>query len=1479
MNLSFQHLRGLSVERRAAVAAAVDAFDDAWQHHPDPPPELSAFLPDDSDVRIPILIELACIDLERRLKHGLPARVEQYLQTFPELAADADVVWALLVVECTHRGLGVDAAPGEYQRRFPEHQQRLLAWLPTVSPPPGPGSPAGTALRQPAAETGVDPGRTRAETPPRPAAGLPELPGYEVLSVLGHGGMGVVYKARQVRLDRVVALKMILAGGHAGAAELARFQAEAEAVARLQHPGIVQIHETGVHDGLPYFSLEFCSGGSLDRKLQGTPLPPAAAARLIELLAQALQAAHDKGILHRDLKPANVFLMPTRDPAGVLIGERSEQARSLPKIGDFGLAKKLEGTADGGLTRSGAIMGTPSYMAPEQAGGKISALGPATDVYALGALLYECLTGRPPFRAATVMETLRQVTSDEPVPPSRLNPGTPRDLETICLKCLHKEPGRRYGSAQELAEDLERFRNGEPIHARRVGRLERALKWTRRNQALTAFLAAVVLLLAGGAAAGLWYQSDQEARRTDLARRLADTERAVSVALARAEQLRDQAEHLPSGNSVEAAVALAGWHQAEDALGQAETALDTGTADEVLRQRVAGVRVQIKRDQARVRRKAELFRDLDEARMARLVPIDRGFDYSGSAKKYAAAFARHGLDVAAGSRDELARRIAAEEVDVHDALLLALDDWAWNAAMGRTSWSPKTLRELADAADRDPWRKQYRDAVTSGNVAALRDLGAEAPRVLLPPSGVYLLANSLACMGANDEAATLLRWGRSRYPTDFWLQFRLGSVLTAKGRPPLEVEEGIGCYRTALALRPAAGVVHNDLAIALERRDQVDDAIAEYRQALELNPGDALAHSNLGLALQDKKQLDEAIAEFHKAIALDRDGENPHPHNNLGRALRAKYRLDDAIAELRKAIAIDPTFAPAHNGLGVALADKEEWDAAVTEFLTALQLDPQYAHAHHNLGLVLKVNDELDAAVAEFRRALQLDPNLKGAGDDLETALQAKKKLDDAIAEHRKAVQQDPADAKGHNNLGQALAGLHQLDDASAEYRKAIQLDPRLAAAHRNLGQALAGKRQWDDAIAALGKAVELDPRDAQAHYHLGLAWQHKKQWDNAITAYRKAVELDPGNAKAHCKLGNALLAKHQLDDAIAAYRKALDIDPGQSLALNGLGVSLRVKTGQAAWPREAEKAQLQVLTEPLFSLRGTSTGSIESLAFSPDGNWLAAGTAGKTIHVWDLATRTERMLFKGHHAPVKTITFSHDGNRLASSGSDDQTVKVWDVQTGKELFTLKGHNKWIAGVAFSPDDKLLATGGEDQTAKLWDARTGTELKTLTGHNLWVWGVAYSPTGDILASASGDKTIKLWNVATGAEIRTLQGHRDRVRHVAFSPDGKLLASCSWDFTVRLWDTTTGKQIRTLAGHTSFAWCVAFSPDGKYVASCSTDHSVRLWNAATGDELIDFLGHADGVGAVAFSPDGRRLATGCGDQTVRVWELPTRSERR
>jgi serine/threonine protein kinase len=294
--------------------------------------------------------------------------------------------------------------------------------------------------------------------------------------------MGIVYKARQTGLNRIVALKMIFGGSHVEERQRGRFCAEAQAVAKLRHPGIVSVYDVGVCDGLPYISREYLEGGSLDEKIDGKPLPPRNAALLVEQLARAVQFAHSNGIVHRDLKPGNVLF--GADSGALRAASSSDSfgrdsAAFVAKIGDLGLAKDWQ--SESGLSGSEAIMGTPSFMSPEQAEGRTSEIGAASDIHALGAILYFALTGRPPYLGAEPMATILQVRTTEPVPPSRWQPTVPRDLELICLKCLEKTPARRYATAGDLADDLRRFLDGAPVHARPATFLERLWKWVRRR--------------------------------------------------------------------------------------------------------------------------------------------------------------------------------------------------------------------------------------------------------------------------------------------------------------------------------------------------------------------------------------------------------------------------------------------------------------------------------------------------------------------------------------------------------------------------------------------------------------------------------------------------------------------------------------------------------------------------------------------------------------------------------------------------------------------------------------------------------------------------------------------------------------------------------------------------------------------------------------------------------------------------------------
>jgi serine/threonine protein kinase len=355
------------------------------------------------------------------------------------------------------------------------------------------GGPEGNSTSIAAAPQGPD----RKTNPVEQTASsrpLPTIPGHRVLGELGRGGMGVVYKAEQLALGRIVALKVLTAGVHASPAELARFRSEAESAARLSHPHIVQVYEVGEADGCPFFSLEFVAGGTLGEKLRAQPLSPPEAARLIVTIARAVQFAHDQEIIHRDLKPANILL--------TLQGE--------PKIADFGLAKRLSGDSQ---TKTGEVMGTPSYMAPEQATGVTKSIGPACDVYSLGAIFFEMLTGRPPFYDPDPVETILQVISDEPVSIRRLSPNVPRDLQTICHKCLEKQPKKRYPSAGELADDLDRYLSSRPILARPTPTWERVVKWTKRRPGTAGMIAVIVVAVVTIVVYGIWKNGELRAQR------------------------------------------------------------------------------------------------------------------------------------------------------------------------------------------------------------------------------------------------------------------------------------------------------------------------------------------------------------------------------------------------------------------------------------------------------------------------------------------------------------------------------------------------------------------------------------------------------------------------------------------------------------------------------------------------------------------------------------------------------------------------------------------------------------------------------------------------------------------------------------------------------------------------------------------------------------------------------------------------------
>ena len=636
----------------------------------------------------------------------------------------------------------------------------------------------------------------------------PQISGYEIEAVLGRGGMGVVYKARDKRLNRPVALKMLLTGAFATAAERERFLREAEAEAGLTHPHIVQVYQVGDHDGRPYFTMEFVEGGSLAQQLRGTPQPARQAAALVATLAQAVHAAHQSGILHRDLKPANVLLT----------------ADGTPKVADFGLARRLEGAA--GLTLSGVPMGTPSYMAPEQALGKSRDVGRESDTYSLGAILYELLTGRPPFRAETAAETLQQVITREPVPPTRLNAAVPRDAETICLKCLEKQSQRRYPSAAALADDLIRFQRGDPIAARPVRGQERLVRWMRRNPAQAALVATILALFVLAVGGGLWLEWQR-------AERLAERARAgqrVETALEQATVFRNQGR----------------WPEVRAALEGAAGLLDT-SAPADLRKRLHVARAD-----------ADMVLELEQIRL-RL--SESGTSQARASlladQAYAQVFRKYDIDLSAPELAESALRI--RNSSIRDTLLPFLHDWfLWVEDANRDG-----LRALLDEADDDEWRREFREALAVKDDGKLVALARAEEAVDQPPVVLSGLTGRLVDGEHRMKALALLREVQERHPEDFWINYLLGRFWVEQ-----RAQEAVGYCRAAVAIRPKSDQAWALLGKSLRGLGDSEGASAAFRRALALNSYCAVG-KELANAAGGRHGLEEARIAWENLVNGD----------------------------------------------------------------------------------------------------------------------------------------------------------------------------------------------------------------------------------------------------------------------------------------------------------------------------------------------------------------------------------------------------------------------------------------------------------------------------------------------------------------------------------------------------------------------------------------------------------------------------------
>jgi serine/threonine protein kinase/tetratricopeptide (TPR) repeat protein len=1032
---------------------------------------------------------------------------------------ESDLFMAALQIDAAERAAYLDrACANEAVLR-----QRLEALLVAFEQ-------AGSFLQQPAADPQATSdlshrGISSGSDPAEEAGTVIGL--YKLLEQIGEGGMGTVWMAQQTEpVKRLVAVKLIKAGMDSKQV-LARFESERQALALMEHPNIAKVLDAGkTPSGRPYFVMELVKGQPITKYCDEKRLPVRERLELFGDVCRAVQHAHQKGIIHRDLKPSNVLVAPY-------------DGKPVVKVIDFGVAKATgQRLTDKTLfTGFGALVGTPQYMSPEQAEVNNQDIDTRSDIYALGVLLYELLTGSPPFTGKDLekvgmLEILRVIREQEPSKPSTklstaeglptlaANRGTEPgklmrlvrgELDWIVMKALEKDRSRRYETANGFALDVQRYLADEAVLACPPSAWYRLRKFARRNKARIAVVAGASLAVMLTATTIGWAVRDRAAREREIERqeekRREGVAQQASRALAEAQDLC-RADRLP---------------EAKAAVQRAEELLADG-GDE-LRGRL---------DQ--VRHDVEMAGRVEETRLQRAAVKDGNFfDNAGADRAYGEAFRDYGLDVAALAPDQAAERIRASAI--REQLVAALDDWLHVKALADATTDERLLAVL-QRVDADSWRRQLRDAFRRRDKKTLQALVGGPKALRQRPATLVLLGHALTKVGERPLAIVLLRSAQQQYPNDFWINQNLALALMESR--PAEPGLAVGYYRAALALRPESPGVCFNLGNALKANGELAEAVAAYQRAIALKPDYVQAHIGLGNALSDKGQMDEAIAAYREALRLKKD--NVLAHNGLGNALSDKGQLDEAIAEYREAIRLKKDDAPAHNGLGNALLTKGQLDEAIAAYREALRLKKDDARVRNNLGNALSDKGQLGEAIAEYHEALRLKKDDALVHNNLGSALHRKGQMDEAIAAYREALRLKKDFAKAHYNLGNALRAKGQLDEAIAEYREAIRIKKDYAEAHCNLGLALHDKGQDDEAIAAYREAIRLKKDLPEPHNNLAFALHRRGRLDEAIAAYREAIRIKEDYPEAHVNLGIALRQKGQYCEALKEVRRGHEL-------------------------------------------------------------------------------------------------------------------------------------------------------------------------------------------------------------------------------------------------------------------------------------------------------------------------------------------------
>jgi serine/threonine protein kinase/uncharacterized protein HemY len=1065
------------------IARAVECLDLSWRRGE--PIPLEDLLHDINPAeRAELLREALQVELEHRRARGEAPAVEEYERRFP---CDLAIIRPAFTEPGDTDATETEAKPGRVETLLPEEpvgpssavigmETRMPIDVPTLSSEIDTNGQKESGLR----------------SDPRNAPRGGGISGYDLLAELGRGGMGVVFKARQRGLNRLVALKVIRQGRYAHPEHLARFRIEAEAVARLRHPNILQIYEIGEWDEGPFVALELLEGGSLADRINGTPQPSLPAAELVATLARAVDAAHRAGIIHRDLKPSNVLF----------------DADGQPKVADFGLAKRME--VKQGDTQTGQVMGTPSYMAPEQALGQIDRIGPATDVYALGAILYEMLTGRPPFKGPSALETIAQVTHDEPVPPSRLQPRVSRDLETICLKCLAKEPARRYAAAQELADDLTRHLNGEPIRARRTPVWERGVKWARRRPTTATLLALGLLTSLVLTGAGLRYNADRRAQQRLETRRVTDLR-------SRSDQTLFESQGL---------LARKRWNEAREVLTNLRTEIRNEGQLADLRARAEGLIAQA--DQGLAGQEAE---NQDRQR------FEQFLQHRKAALFHETQFT--GLDLP--GNEEASRQSAQAALDLF-------------AAPGHgDAWTLGTLPASLTA--------QEQTEITEGCyellliLAGAIDLPARGLAILdraaalHPPTRAYHLRRA-ACLDRAGDAAGARRAreeaGRLE-PSSALDHFLIGQEQYRRG----DWRGALPHFEAALRLQPDHFWAHALSAVCCLQLIRPAEARSELNSCLQRERDFAWLYVLRGFASSQAAaravagedattQFQAAETDFGRAeTILDQ-----HPDEELRYVLLVdrglmwyqRRELEKAGADLRAAIQLNDRHFQAYAALAKVEQDRGKPADAFAQYTEAIRLRPAWAPLYRGRADVFLDRDDLDDA----RRRQVLD--------DLNQAIEYEKPGSSVLA-------------RDQTNRARLLLHDGREPEALAACEAALKNDPAYPEAHLFRLQALLRLKRYDELLASCKALVEQGKGSFDVFALRALARTSLKDYSGAIEDDTQALALRPDSSPVLTRRGWLYLIEQSPKLALRDFERAIAHDPKNSDAHNGRGTA-RLRLG-----------------------------------------------------------------------------------------------------------------------------------------------------------------------------------------------------------------------------------------------------------------------------------------------------------------------------